>query len=51
MPSKDDILSGKFGIEIINSSDPATQEEYTGCDDEHEKTQPGWNTETDSLGS
>jgi len=52
VPNKDDILSGKFGIEIIiNSSDPATQEEYTGGDDEHEKTQPGWNTETDSLGS
>jgi hypothetical protein len=51
VPNKDDILSGKFGIEVINASDPATQDEYAGGDDAHEKTQPGWNTETDSLGS
>ena len=52
VPSKQDILSGaktSFVIDI-DVDDPATTKEYDGGDDTHEKTVPGWNTDTDTLG-
>ena len=52
VPSKQDILTGaktSFIIDI-DVDDPATTKEYDGGDDIHEKTVPGWNTDTDTLG-
>ncbi len=52
VPSKQDILTGaktSFIIDI-DVDDPATTKEYDGGDDTHEKTVPGWNTDTDTLG-
>ena len=54
VPNRDQILNSNNPTNTMEifMADPATTEKYEGGDDEHEaKNVPGWNTETDNLGS
>ena len=53
VPLAQDILFGNNSTNTVDQviDDPATTKGYDGGDDLHEKTVPGWNTETDNLGS
>ena len=53
VPLSQDILFGNNSTNTVDQviDDPATTKGYDGGDDLHEKTVPGWNTETDNLGS
>jgi hypothetical protein len=53
VPLAQNILFGNNSTNTVDQviDDPATTKGYDGGDDLHEKTVPGWNTETDNLGS